>query len=133
MIPPFDENGYLPPGIHSATMDEIEARFGSLTEVRRAQMDSLRWLVDLARRAGAARLVVNGSFATDVNEPNDVDCVLLRGPGYPQNSQADDELNDGLPFIQLHIVPLEDFEWLTKNFFATDSARIAKGMLEVLL
>ena len=28
MIPPFDENGYLPPGIHPATLGAIEARFG---------------------------------------------------------------------------------------------------------
>jgi hypothetical protein len=27
VIPPFDDNGYLPPGIHSATLDEIAARF----------------------------------------------------------------------------------------------------------
>jgi len=25
MIPPFDEHGYLPPGIHPATLDEVEA------------------------------------------------------------------------------------------------------------
>jgi hypothetical protein len=66
MIPPFDEHGYLPPGIHPATLDEVEARFGCESELRRVQMESLRWLVDLARRAGVARLIVNGSFATEV-------------------------------------------------------------------
>jgi hypothetical protein len=77
LIPPFDERGYLPPGIHSATLDEIETRFGRESELRRVQFESLCWLVDLARRAGMARLVVNGSFVTDAYEPNDVDCVLL--------------------------------------------------------
>jgi len=28
MIPPFDERGHLPPGIHPATLDEIAERFG---------------------------------------------------------------------------------------------------------
>lgn len=42
MIPPFDEHGYLPPGIHPATLDEIEARFGLEPELRRVQMESLR-------------------------------------------------------------------------------------------
>ena len=37
----------------SYTLDELEARFGRESEVRRVQMESLRWLVDLARRAGA--------------------------------------------------------------------------------
>lgn len=57
MIPPFDEHGYLPPGIHPATLDEVEACFGAESELRRVQMESLRWLVDLARRAGVLRLI----------------------------------------------------------------------------
>jgi hypothetical protein len=55
-------------------------------------MESLRWLVDLARRAGAQRIVVNGSLVTDKLEPNDVDCVLLIGPGFPSNAAAEREL-----------------------------------------
>ena len=46
-------------------------------------MESIRWLADLAKRAGVERLIINGSFVTDVPEPNDVDCVLLIGPGFP--------------------------------------------------
>ncbi len=56
MIPPFEENGYLPPGIHRATINEIEARFGSESELRHVQMGSLRWLMGLANRAGVERL-----------------------------------------------------------------------------
>ena len=58
MIPPFDEHRYLPPGVHAATLDEAAARFGRESEVGRVQMESLRWLVDLARRAGIDRCVV---------------------------------------------------------------------------
>src|SRR5215510_14039761 len=100
MIPPFDDHGYLPPGIHGATLDEITERFGKESELRRAEMDSLRWLVDLARRAGVLRIIVNGSFVADVYEPNDVDCVLLIGPDYPADEIADQELQQDLPFIQ---------------------------------
>ena len=88
MIPPFDEHGYLPPGIHAATLDEIDARFGRESELRSVQMESLRWLVDLARRAGVLRLVINGSFVTDAYEPNDVDCVLLVGVYFPSDADA---------------------------------------------
>jgi hypothetical protein len=35
MIPPFNENGYLPPGIHLASLDEIAERFGRQSEMRR--------------------------------------------------------------------------------------------------
>ena len=89
MIPPFDEHGYLPPGVHAATFGEVETRFGCGSELRRGQMESLRWLLDLARRAGVIRLIINGSFVTDVFEPNDVDCVLLIGTGFPQDQAAE--------------------------------------------
>jgi hypothetical protein len=52
MIPDFNDDGYLPPGIHLASLEEIAARFGQEPELRRAQMESLRWLVALAKRVG---------------------------------------------------------------------------------
>ena len=73
MIPEFDDRGYLPAGIHGATLEEVAARFGQESELRRVQVESLKWLIDLAQRAGARRLIANGSFVTDVVEPNDVD------------------------------------------------------------
>jgi hypothetical protein len=50
MIPPFDDSGFLPPGVHSATLAEIRGRFGGPSEIRRAQMDSIGWMIDLAAR-----------------------------------------------------------------------------------
>ena len=41
MMPAFDERGYLPPGIHGATLDEVADRFGQETELRKVQMESL--------------------------------------------------------------------------------------------
>jgi hypothetical protein len=97
MIPNFDENGYLSPGIHPATLEEIAARFGRESELRQVEMESIRWLVDLAKRAGVHRIIINGSFVADVVEPNDVDCVLLVGRDYPLNTAADMELAQGPP------------------------------------
>ena len=132
MIPPFDDHGYLPPGVHPATLDEVEARFGRESELRRVQMQSLRWLVDLARRAGVLRLVINGSFVTDVLDPNDVDCVLLIESGFPREQAAEEELVAGLPFLELSLVSQADFNLLVEEFFATDRHSVAKGMVEVV-
>jgi hypothetical protein len=132
MIPAFDEHGHLPPGIHPATLDEVEARFGCESELRRVQMESLRWLVDLARRAGVLRLIINGSFATDVFEPNDVDCALLIGPGFPRDAIAESELLAGLPFLELNMMSQTDFDLLVEKFFATDRPSVSKGMLEII-
>lgn len=132
MIPIFDENGYLPPGIHPASLDEMAVRFGRDSEVRKAQMESLRWLVGLARRAGVIRLVVNGSFVTDTLEPNDLDCVLLIGAGFPLDLAAEAELIAGLPFPELSFVNQVDFDLLVGHFFATDRQAVSKGMVEVI-
>lgn len=76
MIPAFDTNGVLPTGIHPATLEEIEQRFGLSTEIRQVQFDSICWLIDeLKKISGVRRIVFNGSFVTDVREPNDVDCA----------------------------------------------------------
>ncbi len=132
MIPNLNAEGYLPPGLHRATVEEIVARFGRESELRRVQMESLRWLVELARRAGVRRIVVNGSFVTDKLEPNDVDCVLLVEEGFPRDETAEAELLGGLPFINMEVVDQEGFEQLTEKTFATDRNLVPKGMIEVM-
>ena len=132
MIPPFGDNGYLPPGIHPATLEEIEIRFGRESELRRVQMESLRWLADLAKRAGVWRIVINGSFTTDMPDPNDVDCVLLIAAGFPQDRQAEEELIEGLPFLDINLVRQDGWDEFVGIVFATDRRSNPKGMIEVM-
>jgi hypothetical protein len=132
MIPPFTDSGWLPPGIHEATVAEIDARFGRQSELRRVQMESVRWMVDLALRAGVERIVLNGSFVTDIIEPNDVDCVLLIEHGFPADTAAEAELNKGLPFLELKLVGEIDFDEYVKEIFSTDRMGIPKGMIEIV-
>ncbi len=132
MIPGYDDSGCVPPGVHPATLAEIEARFGRASELRRVQMDSVRWMVDLALRAGVRRIVLNGSFVTDIMEPNDVDCVLLAERGFPKDPTAEAELRAGLPFLDIAIVRRGRFDRLI-GFFATDRFEVPKGMVEIVL
>jgi len=132
MIPPFNDDGYLPPGIHPASLEEVAARFGSESELRRVQMESLKWLLGLARRAGVRRVVVDGSFVTDKLEPNDVDCVLLLGDDFPRDLEAEAELLTGLPFINMELVDLAAFLHLTERTYATDRNLTPKGMVEII-
>jgi len=96
-------------------------------------MESIRWVVDLAVRAGVERIVLNGSFVTDIMEPNDVDCALLLADDYPRDTAASDELIKGLPFMEILRVDAEGFDRLVNRFFATDRHGVAKGMIEVEL
>jgi len=89
-------------------------------------------MLDLARRAGVQRIILNGSFVTDIIEPNDVDCLLLTGDDYPREPAAADELDSGLPFLEMKIVRQVDFDEYVSVTFGTDRRGIAKGMIEVI-
>jgi hypothetical protein len=133
MVPDFNELGYLPPGVHGATLDEISVRFGRESEIRRAQMDSVRWLVELAKKAGVVRIILNGSFATDVFEPNDVDCALLLSTDFPLDATAAAALAEGLPFIDLHMTEMREFRIMIEQLYASDRNAVPKGVIEVIL
>ncbi|MCI0441220.1 MAG: hypothetical protein L0177_19130 [Chloroflexi bacterium] len=72
MIPPFNEDGNLPPGIHEATLQEIEERLAT-TPRRRALMDGLRAAIDNLRMAGCQTVYIDGSLVTAKEEPKDWD------------------------------------------------------------
>jgi hypothetical protein len=133
MIPAFNDIGYLPPGVYVAALEEIAARFGQESEIRRAQMDSVRWLVELARKAGAVRIILNGSFVTDAFEPNDVDCALLLSPDFPLDTAAAAELAEGLPFVDLHMTEVKEFGLMVEKLYASDRDAVPKGVIEVIL
>ena len=94
-------------------------------------MESLVWMIELAQRAGAERIVVNGSFVTDKLEPNDIDCVLLIAEGFPHDETAEAELLGGIPFVNLEFVDETAFKMFTEKTFATDRDSVPKGMIEV--
>lgn len=72
MLPALDPTGYLPPGIHEAAWDELEAMFGR-TSHRRRLLDGLYRAAVSLRDAGCARLYVDGSFVTSKHKPRDFD------------------------------------------------------------
>ncbi|MBI3938783.1 MAG: hypothetical protein HY323_17570 [Betaproteobacteria bacterium] len=78
MLPPLDENGDLPLGIHSATWAEVAERFGIGSEVRVHALARLRHLHELAARTGKLkRFCVFGSFVSSTTDPHDVDVALV--------------------------------------------------------
>jgi hypothetical protein len=134
MLPPFDDFGNLPAGIHPCSPAELAARFGSGSEEREAEISELSHFIEAAKAAGVRCLLVNGSFVTGKLAPNDVDVVFLPGPDYPQQTQKleDDELI--WPFLQIIVAADdEDFEAWATHQFATDRKRRPKGVVEVLL
>jgi len=72
MVPTFQPDGTLPPGIHWATWDEIVARFG-YTAHRRLLLAGLKRALDALRIAGCQTVYLDGSFVTAKQTPNDFD------------------------------------------------------------
>lgn len=76
-IPDFRDDGFLPQGVHDATMDEVAKRFGEQNERRRRLTTQLeRWL-QLSKTVGAVRILLAGSYVSAKPHPLDLDAVLL--------------------------------------------------------
>ena len=134
MLPSFDQHGNLPSGIHRCTIEELVRRFGTGSEERTTEIDELLRFIEAAKLADVRRMMINGSFVTSKLAPNDVDIVILPGPGYPHRGPKleSDELI--WPFLQIIVAADEaDFEaWATRQF-ATDRKKRPKGVVEVIL
>lgn len=77
-LPEFNQFGDLPEGNHRASLDETIARFGSGTAQRVAVTNRLQRIYQLAvATRHLDRLIIFGSYVSDVNEPNDVDVILV--------------------------------------------------------
>lgn len=85
MIPDFRDDGYLPEGIHPATEAEVISRFGTSSPRRRRLVLRLQRWIELSRRTGAIRLLVDGSFVTAKESPNDIDAVVLIASDFEQH------------------------------------------------
>jgi hypothetical protein len=142
-LPEFNEFGDLPEGNYAATFDEVLARFGSGSQQRQAITGRLRRVYQMAQATGHLdRMLVFGSYVSDVSEPNDVDVILVmrndfHAEGCPaelsvlfDHSRANDELGASVFWIRPVMLlgePLEHFLafWQTKR----DGRR--RGVVEI--
>jgi hypothetical protein len=77
-LPNIDETGDLPPGVHRATLDEVQQRFGAVGGQRDTCTRRLSHIYDLAQRTGhVQRFIIFGSYVTAKSDPNDIDVVLV--------------------------------------------------------
>jgi hypothetical protein len=72
VIPPFQPDGNLPPGLHPATWGEFSSRFGS-TARRLVLLEGLRRALDALKTAGCRTAYIDGSFVTAKRAPGDFD------------------------------------------------------------
>jgi hypothetical protein len=88
-IPPFRLDGYLPEGVHVCSETDVILRFGSSNRRRGRLALRLKQWIQLGRQVGAKRLLVDGSFVTAKEEPQDVDTVILLPQNFTQQLEQD--------------------------------------------
>jgi hypothetical protein len=82
-LPALLPNGFLPPGVHAATLHEIIERFGTATPRRQVLAERLEALLHAARATGKLqRVFLWGSFISDAVFPRDLDVFLLMQAGF---------------------------------------------------
>jgi hypothetical protein len=142
-LPEFNEFGDLPEGRYATTLDEVIARFGSGTMQRTAVTNRLRRIHELAVATGQLdRLVVFGSYVTDVSEPNDVDVVVVMRNGFRaencpadvsllfDHSRANDELGASVFWIRPEMLVGETLEQFFAFWQTTRDGR-RRGIVEI--
>ena len=75
-IPALDAYGLLPNGIHDCTLEEIDEVLANNLHRKRLYRKLVRCIELEIRPHFAEPLLVNGSFATSAELPNDVDVAL---------------------------------------------------------
>ena len=77
----FDERHLLSPGVHEATLEEIETHFARFQRTGRriTLFTYLKAYVAAVQRTGwACSVIIDGSFVMPpVDEPNDIDLILV--------------------------------------------------------
>jgi len=129
VIPEFDENGNLPPGIHFCEWEEFKERFGT-NFPRQRLIEGLSWAMAKLKAAGCRIIYIDGSFVTSKGKPKDYDACweddgvtleylksvdpvlynfaggrteqksLYRGEIFPASYPADEAGNNYLDFFQ---------------------------------
>jgi hypothetical protein len=72
MIPEFDENENLPPGVHWVQWEEFEERF-DYNPTRWRLIDGLKIAILHLSEAGCRTIYIDGSFTTSKAKPGDFD------------------------------------------------------------
>jgi hypothetical protein len=138
-------NGYLPVGVHKATLDEIVTRFGTHTPRRLALASRLQELLDLARATGKLRRAfIWGSFVTDKPFPGDLDVFLLMQEGFDREfTNLPPELRGLFDHARARLLFEADVFWATEaigveeleswlDVYQLSRDMVQRGIVEVL-
>jgi hypothetical protein len=142
LIPKFNTEGNLPPGIHWTTWDEFFDRFG-INDQRIYLIKGLKRAISNLRVAGCSKIFIDGSFTTDKETPSDYDaCWDVNGVNPNILNQALLDFSPSRKYIQYQLFHGDifpaNYDESTKNisfldYFQTDKSGNSKGIIALNL
>jgi hypothetical protein len=141
VIPEFDENGNLPPGIHFCEWEEFIERFG-ITPRRLYLIQGLQIAMEQLKAAGCRTIYINGSFVTIKPNPGDFDAcyddetvdenyLRIHAPKllnhYNRETQKAKYRGEIFPSNQ----PIGDYGNNSFDFFQRDRQKNKKGIIAI--
>ena len=145
-LPPLNSEGVLPRSMHDCTLNEMRDMFahpGSSLQRRRLFEDLERYVNELRKTGIPKALIVNGSFATSKEEPNDIDLIVVLpsdfnfeqqiGPfEYNLISRRRVRRNYGFDVFAL-AAETQEYQEMVEFFHRTRQPGLNKGLLRVAL
>lgn len=147
-IPKLDQSGELPEGVHEASLNEIKIAFAT-NKKRRELYEGLQKAVSQFKDAGVVYILVDGSYTTNKESPNDIDgCWSAEGNVDPEKIDPDFwdfESPQQAKVARANIMKkygLDFFiaEWIEgdsgvpfSEFFQTDRSQKKKGIIKLML
>lgn len=145
-IPNLNEHGFLPEGVHDCSEGEVEKRFGQFqhSDCRCRLFERLTEFLRQAKASGLVKaVIIDGSFVTDKDEPNDIDVIVVLRPGHdfdaelsPREYNVVSKLRIRSQFKFDALVGEEGQNELSKHIYFFGRVResqIRKGLLKVTL
>ncbi|MFB2893899.1 hypothetical protein ACE1CI_13390 [Aerosakkonemataceae cyanobacterium BLCC-F50] len=141
MIPEFDENGNLPPGVHFCEWEEFQQRFGT-NFTRQRMIYGLKLAMTQLKAAGCRTIYIDGSFVTREPKPGDFDAcydnetvdienLRINAPKllnhYDRNGQKAKYKGEIFPCNQ----PVGDYGINSFDFFQADRRGNKKGIIAI--
>lgn len=139
MIPRFNKDGYLPAGIHKATVKEIKQRFGGETPKREELSQKFESLIQFLRKHKKTieRFILDGSYVTSKKDPGDFDYILIVKDDFDIFSPQAQVLLFSEKIFGAHMLFVKEDDVIGSrkaiDFFGHDRGGVIKGLVEVIL
>lgn len=94
-IPPLDNDGFLPPGIHHATLNQVVNRYGC-SSLKRIRITGHLKQLFAAVADFADEIYIDGSYVTAKANPNDLDLIIRVRPNFNFHSRRAADMNTAI-------------------------------------